>query len=106
AATSSPVGTLVNVLLAQEPTRPRGLKLLAKAWQIFPEQRPELLAQLSNDKVWQLPEVLAYARQVILPQGKESLPDPWYGLQETFSRLLQAATEEQRTTLADDVAQA
>jgi hypothetical protein len=98
-----PVSNLINALLAQDPTRPRGLKLLAKAWQVFPEQRPLLLQQLSDDKVWKLPDVLAYGRQVLLPQGKESLADPWFGLQDPTPRLLQAGTPKQLAALAAEV---
>jgi hypothetical protein len=106
AVNSYAVGSLSNLLLGQEPTRPRGLKLLAKAWQVFPEQRPTLLQQLTNDKVWQLPEVFAYSRQVVLPAGKEELTDPWIGLQGTAPRLLKAATPAQLATLTADVEQA
>ncbi len=78
----------------------RGLKLFAAAWRVWPDSRAALLANVSHDAIWLLPEVFDYFSTKILPTANR-LVDPWFGVAEhlqvrgrgvvtgTLSRMLQ-----------------
>ncbi len=107
-------------LFQDTKTRDHALILFRKAWKEMPESRTQLLGNLHNDDVWNLPEIYDYARQVVIPAAGKMVTNPWDGLDQinswgggdgrvngVFSRLVEAAACQNKLDgLAAEVAQA
>jgi tetratricopeptide (TPR) repeat protein len=98
------VTNMLSTIMRNPQGRTAGLALFKKAWDAFPTERSRLISYVSDD-LWNLPEVLDYARQVLRPTPDAVRRDPWYGIQSTgisfgsngqitspLSRLLAAAS--------------
>jgi predicted Zn-dependent protease len=99
------VTNMLSTMMRTPQSRTAGLVLFKKAWEAFPAERLRLIGYVSED-LWQLPEVLEYAKQTLRPSADLVRRDPWYGLQaggvgfssngvisSGMSRLLLAATK-------------
>ena len=56
-----------------------GLRLFAAAWHAWPDSRSALLANVSHDAIWSLPEVFTYGRNGLLPT-EETMVGTWHGI--------------------------
>lgn len=56
-----------------------GLRLFAAAWDAWPDSRSALLANVSHDAIWTLPDVFTHGRTNLLPTG-ETLVGTWHGI--------------------------
>jgi tetratricopeptide (TPR) repeat protein len=56
-----------------------GLRLFAAAWHAWPASRSALLANVSHDAIWSLPEVFVYGRTALLPTAGKTV-EPWHGI--------------------------
>ena len=84
-----------------------GLRLFSAAWQAWPDSRTALLANISHDSIWSLPEVFAHGRTDLLPTG-ETTVESWHGIADhveikgqgivtgTLTRMLQVPVSTER----------
>src|SRR6185312_14725210 len=75
---------MVPSLLRSDKGKELGLKLFKKSWEAFPQYRGQLLSQLSDESVWRLPEIYAYAKEAVIPREDSEL-DPWQATNEILS---------------------
>jgi tetratricopeptide (TPR) repeat protein len=68
-------------LLRDDRSRELGLKLFKKAWEAYPQNRGEILAELQDASIWRLPEIYTYSKQAIIPR-EDSEIDPWQSANE------------------------
>lgn len=62
----------------QEPTSAKALELFEAAWKAFPTNRTFLLTEVDDERVWQLPLMLDYARTALIPQTvQQAAANPW-----------------------------
>lgn len=67
----------------QSRTRHQGLKLFRAAWQQFPNYRRSIVSNIHTDAMWELPELVEYAREGLIPGSmQQSIARPWQGLAE------------------------
>lgn len=67
----------------QELTRQKGLLLFRAAWQQFPNYRRSIVSNIHTDAMWELPELVKYARDGLIPQSmQQAIARPWQGLAE------------------------
>ncbi len=111
--------SMLSTIMRNPQGRTAALTLFKKAWEAYPSERSRLISYVSDD-LWNLPEVLDYAKQVLHPTPDAVRRDPWYGIQSTgisfgsngqitspLSRLLKAAASSRRLgELRDEVAAA
>jgi len=74
---------LTERLLMQEASRERGLVLFAKAWNAWPRSRVPLLANVTDESIWALPEVYEHGLQKMLPTSDRTV-GPWSGVVDSF----------------------
>jgi tetratricopeptide (TPR) repeat protein len=72
-----PVTNLMTSLLATPQTRDKGLRLLKKAWDAFPQERAQMLGNIYNDEIWRLPEIYDYVHQAVVPPEADRQPFNW-----------------------------
>lgn len=60
--------------------RAAGMMLFKKAWEVFPDQRAELMSNFSGSEMWSQPEVLSYGIKSLVPSAEIARKQPWYGL--------------------------
>jgi tetratricopeptide (TPR) repeat protein len=60
------IGYLIRDLLAADASRALGWQVMHKAWNLFPEDRIQLLSGLDSQQIWNLPEVYDYAKQALV----------------------------------------
>ena len=61
------------------------MKLFRKAWKDMPDGRANMLSNMDNEAVWQLPEIFDNARDAVIPQvGKTSI-SPWESVDQIYS---------------------
>lgn len=60
-----------------------GLQLFQAAWMSWPSSHQALLANVSHDSIWTLPEVLEHGRQQLLPTSGKTV-EAWDGIAEQF----------------------
>lgn len=58
---------VIDNMSRRDKTKERAVTLFKKAWQDLPDQRAQLLSNLSGDLFWKMPEIYDYARQGIIP---------------------------------------
>ncbi len=75
------VTNLVQSMLRDEKTREKGMALFRKAWKTFPDERSNLMAYVSDDASWNLPEMYDYAREAALPDPNGGAMSNWAGLE-------------------------
>ena len=75
------VQQLTERLLLQDEAR--GLKLFSTAWEAWPHSRSALLANVSHEAIWLLPEVFDFSSTRILPSDNRRV-DRWSGVAEHF----------------------
>ncbi|MCI0457302.1 MAG: tetratricopeptide repeat protein, partial [Gemmataceae bacterium] len=75
---------LIQPMLDTEKTREQGLKLFARVWKAFPDQREYMLGNLHQEEVWRLPETYDYLREVVLPPATGPI-DPWRASEQIIS---------------------
>ncbi|MCR9201065.1 MAG: tetratricopeptide repeat protein [Planctomycetaceae bacterium] len=64
-------------------TREKGLLLFRAAWQQFPNYRRSIVSNIHTDAMWELPELVEYARDGLIPQSmQQAIARPWQGLAE------------------------
>jgi tetratricopeptide (TPR) repeat protein len=62
------------------------MALIKKAWDAYPDQRPEILSSsFYNKEHWKLPEIYAYGKQSLIPTAKRARSNPWTGLDRIIS---------------------
>ena len=61
------VTNLIQNMLQNEKTRDKAFILFRKAWAAFPDQRANLMAYMSDDSAWKVPEMYDYAREAVIP---------------------------------------
>jgi tetratricopeptide (TPR) repeat protein len=110
------VTNVMSLMMRSPQSRTAGLTLFKKAWEAFPAERSRLIGYLGDD-MWNLPEVVDYAKQSLRPTPDMIRRDPWYGIQSNgvsfgtngqitapFSRLLSAAEKaKQLDELRDEI---
>ncbi len=86
---------IIQQLVQNNNTRERGIQLFRKAWQAFPEDRPQLLNLIPDSELPNLPEIYTFARETVLPKG-DTAGQPWRGADEMGSiiRLLRLARQQ------------
>lgn len=56
----------------------KGLQLFEAAWKAFPTNRTFLLTEVDDERIWQLPLMLDYARTAFIPQSvQQAAANPW-----------------------------
>ncbi len=96
---------VVSSLIQDEKSREPGLNLFRKVWKEFPDARSDLMANVDDDTLKQLPEMYNFLKEVAIPPvGKDS--DTWDPVEQLYSwngdgkvdsmvsRLLEAAKRE------------
>ena len=96
-------------LMYDSQLKDQGIALFRRIWAAFPLERANSINLLGfNDDWWRLPEVYAYARDVVLPPPNESTVRPWSGVEAAqvygndgrvvtlANRLLDAATRQNK----------
>ncbi len=76
---------MLQPLFDNDRTRAQGLKLFRKVWNAFPQERAQLMGNLYQNQLWQMPEIYDYAREAVIPQTDEPLADPWRGTDQITS---------------------
>lgn len=74
---------LAERLLPRESSRKRGLLLFQKAWAAWPRSRVPLLANVTDESIWSLPEVYEYGVQQLLPTADRTVGQ-WAGIADSF----------------------
>lgn len=78
--TSYELSNLLDNLARREKSRDRAITLFKRAWQELPDQRAQLLSNLSSDVFWQIPEIYDYARATMIPtESTAAKVGPWQG---------------------------
>jgi tetratricopeptide (TPR) repeat protein len=102
------VQNLVQTLMQNQQTRDQGIRLFRRMWKAFPNDRAYVLGSLYDDQIWQLPEMLDYAREAVIPSPTQKHLSPWAGLDQITSwsgggkvngvanRLLEAASKQNK----------
>jgi hypothetical protein len=87
------VMNLVQNLLQNEPTREQALELFQRMWDAFPAERPNMLSNIYQDEIWNLPVMYQYVHDAVIPADAASMSNPWSGLQDynILSRLVTTA---------------
>ncbi|HUR55406.1 MAG TPA: tetratricopeptide repeat protein, partial [Gemmataceae bacterium] len=67
---------IITAMIQNDRGRELGLKLFKKAWEAYPQQRGQLLGQISSDAIWRMPEIFAYAKEAVIPRPDSEI-DPW-----------------------------
>jgi tetratricopeptide (TPR) repeat protein len=52
--------------------------LFNRLWKAFPDLRFSLLSQLERDAIWRMPEMIDFAREVIIPRERADSPFQYY----------------------------
>lgn len=82
----------------EDQTREKGLRLFRAAWQQFPNYRRSIVSNIHTDAMWELPELVKYAREGLIPGSmQQAIARPWQGLAE---KLDHAADGSVRGTLS------
>ncbi|WP_422924867.1 DUF1583 domain-containing protein [Singulisphaera sp. PoT] len=77
------VGQILQGLLADPKTKDQGRKLLKKAWDVFADQRSQIMAYLDNNESWwNEPEAYEMCVSALIPNAAKVRRDPWTGLYE------------------------
>lgn len=84
------VSNLISNMLTDESKRPQAMKLLRRAWEAFPEERSNLISNIQQNDLWQMPEMYDYARQGLIPE--ENVYSS-YGEWNAFERILSYDSE-------------
>ncbi|MCA9083764.1 MAG: tetratricopeptide repeat protein [Planctomycetaceae bacterium] len=66
--------------------REKGLELFAAAWKAFPANRTFMLGNISDQSIWELPVMLEYATEGIIPASPQhAIAQPWHGIADSVS---------------------
>ena len=76
------VARIIRTVLQDKAKRERGLALFAKAWKAFPGQHESLFSYISDEGIWQLPEIYDYLREAAIPAESKKFASPWMGFNE------------------------
>jgi tetratricopeptide (TPR) repeat protein len=99
---------IVSTMTQEEKTRDLGMKLFRKMWKTHPDSRPNMLANLDGDAVWQLPEIYDYVREAVIPAAGRTTLSPWASVDHIYSwngdgkvtgvvtRLMEGATKQNK----------
>ena len=64
----------------------RAIPLFKRAWQAFPDERPQLISYVQNEQIWQMPEMYEYAREALIPSPGHYFPaNQWNALSQILS---------------------
>ncbi|MCA9051264.1 MAG: hypothetical protein KDA89_21150, partial [Planctomycetaceae bacterium] len=67
--------------------REQGLELFAAAWKAFPANRTFMLGNVSDERIWDLPVMLEFAREGILPtSAHHAVAEPWHGIADSVTQ--------------------
>lgn len=62
----------------------QAVSLIRKAWQTFPDRRHQIVRNIYRPELWQLPEMLDFAVEAIIPAPGQKNVNPWLGLDSIF----------------------
>jgi tetratricopeptide (TPR) repeat protein len=92
------VTNLIQNLLQNEATRQQALDLFQRMWDAFPAERPNMLSNIYQDDIWQLPVMYQYVHDAVIPADAAAMSNPWAGLQDynILSRLVTTARSQNK----------
>ena len=73
---------VVSTLMQDPKSKERGMALFKKCWKAFPDSRVNMIAYLRDDSLWDVSEMMEYAREAVLPDPSKGPVEPWFGLQQ------------------------
>ena len=82
-AVQQPVGGLAahpDAPPGREDSAISGMTLFRKAWKAFPDQQDQLLSNIRDEEVWQVPEMYDSIREAVLPGAGRSRAGNWAGV--------------------------
>ena len=84
---NNPYGVLqiISTLTQDEKTRDLGMRLFRKMWKAHPDSRPNLMANLDGEAIWQLPEIYDNLREAVIPAAGKTRLDPWASVDHIYS---------------------
>ncbi len=75
------VQELIEQLLRDRNHHEAGRRLFAKAWEALPAIRQNLLSNVSDERIWELPVMLDYVRRGVIPSSpQDAVARPWEGI--------------------------
>ncbi|MEZ6061325.1 MAG: tetratricopeptide repeat protein [Planctomycetaceae bacterium] len=81
AANPHAVQELVEQLMRSRSHRDAGLRLFEKAWESLPAIRQNLLSNVTDERIWELPVMLDYIRRGVIPSSQQdAYARPWEGI--------------------------
>jgi tetratricopeptide (TPR) repeat protein len=85
AGDSDAVRFIVVQLLEHEPTRARSWQFFKKAWQAFPKARYEFVTRVDSPVFWEMPDVLEYAWEGMVPTPSMVQANRWHGFDSVYA---------------------
>ena len=80
------VFNMISNLSFDDKLRDRSIPLFKKAWAAYPDERASLMSYVNNDQLWQLPEMIDYAREALLPKPGTFVPlNQWNSVSQIIS---------------------
>ena len=80
-ANPSLVSSLTQSLMQNPKTVEQGMRVLQRAWKELPANtRMNILGRITNDEIWNRPEMYDFAREAVLPGPKQTQISAWSGL--------------------------
>lgn len=71
---------LVSNLMRDKKLRPDGLEFLKRLWKVFPNERPNLISSISSSAWREMPELIEYAREGLIPTNSQTAANGWNNL--------------------------